>query len=84
MTQQVPDAEVFAAYIRPGLCGKMAEDLESLRAAVRRVHAAEDAYEKARRQHMADSEIVCWSRDIVDEARAALRAEMASIDGGAS
>ena len=51
-----------------------ASDLLSLRAAVRRVHAAEDA--------VANGPVGSgWGLYELDEARDALRAEMASIDG---
>ncbi len=57
------------------------DDLLSLRAAVRRVHAAEDAVVASRGR---TCEQFLSLRHEMDEAKKALRAEMASIDGGSS
>lgn len=76
MSQYVSDRKVDEVFLKSdSQDGKRcAADLIMLRAAVRRVHAAEDA--------VANGPVGSgWGLYELDEARDALRAEMASIDG---
>lgn len=77
MSQRFSDAALRGYQFDSSDRGQLAADLESLRAAVRRVHAAEDAVAKG------TIGSVRLLREL-ENTRAALRAEMASIDGGAS
>ncbi len=85
MTQRIKD-EVLekSCEINLDIRGvDIAIDLISLRAAVRRVHAAEDVWTAACVNAVGAHEAgKVWGE--VREARRALRAEMANIDGGAS
>ncbi len=77
MTQTIKDARVGSVmeYSDEPSARQAASDLLDLRAAVRRVHAAEDA--------VANGPVGSgWGLYELDEARDALRAEIASIDGG--
>ena len=60
------------------------QELLDLRAAVRRVHAAEDRYYAQASDDEVSREHKRFLSLAISEARSALRAEMASIDGGAS